>query len=178
MPADERENEVLRQRARRLAQPLPPEPSEGELLRAVGFSLGEEKYAVEHGCIREVLPLPPVTPLPCVPAFVRGIVNVRGRIVALLDLETILGLPAREIGSDDSLVIFQSTEREFGLLADRVFGLVAIPRSNIQPSLPTVTATAGALVKGVTADGWAVLDAGKMLADPGLVVDEDVGRPR
>jgi purine-binding chemotaxis protein CheW len=172
---DDGDLRILKDRARMLAAVPPTPPAEGELVHALRFSLGAGTYAVEYGHIREVLPLPPVTSLPCVPPFVRGIINVRGRIVSLLDLCRVLGLSDREPGAASSVIVLQSADNEFGLLADEILGLDAIPVSTMQQSLPTLTDVRAEYLKGVTAAGLVLLDAEKLLADRKLVIDETVG---
>jgi purine-binding chemotaxis protein CheW len=172
---DDRERKILRGRARNLAVVPAAAPADGELIRALRFSMGGETYAVEQGHIREVVPLPRVTPLPCVPSFMRGIINVRGRIVSLLDLKAILGLSDTGISPTSSVIILQSPGIEFGLLADEILGLAEIPLSSIQASLPTLTDARAEYLKGVTAEGLVLLDAGKLLSDKKLVIHETVG---
>jgi purine-binding chemotaxis protein CheW len=176
--ADERERKTLKERAARLAIVPEATPGEGETVHAVRFRSGGETCAVERRYVREVLPLPCVTPLPGVPAFVRGIMNVRGRIVSVLDLSEILGLPDTVEGAESGVVILQSTELEFALLADEILGLAAIPLSSIHPPPPTLTKGGAEYLKGVTAEGLVLLDAEKMLADRNLVIHEVVGRVR
>ena len=83
--ADETER-ILRERALALAA----EPGETQTLaqsiEVVEFLLAHERYAVESAYVREVYPLENLTPLPCTPAFVLGIVNLRGEIVSVIDL--------------------------------------------------------------------------------------------
>jgi len=172
---DDQEREILKGRARGLAVVPATLPGDGELVHALRFSLGAETYAVENRHIREVLPFPRVTPLPCVPSFVRGIINVRGRIVSIIDLKSILGLPDTGFSPTCSVIILQSPDVEFGLLADEISGLAAIPISSIQPSLPTLTDVRAEFLLGVTAEGLVLLDAEKLLSDKKLVIDETVG---
>jgi purine-binding chemotaxis protein CheW len=172
---DTQERRILRDRARVLSlAPVTP-PTDSELIHALGFSLGAESYAVEARHVREVLPLPRVAPLPCVPSFVRGIINVRGRIISLLDLKTILGLPDSGLSPSSGVIILESPSMEFGLLADEIQGLAAIPLSSLQAALPTLTGARAEYLKGVTAEGVVLLDAEKLLSNKKLVIDETVG---
>jgi purine-binding chemotaxis protein CheW len=172
---DDHERKLLRDRAKLLAVAPAPSLGDGELISGLRFALGAETYAVEPRHVREVLPLPRVTPLPGVPAFVRGIINVRGRIVSLLDLKPMLGLPDTGVSPTSSVIILQSSGMEFGLLADDILGLTAIPVSTLQPSLPTLTNVKAEYLLGVTAQGLVLLDAGKLLSDNNLVIEETVG---
>jgi purine-binding chemotaxis protein CheW len=175
MNAYDGEGAILRERARILAVVPEAAPEAGALIQVLRFSLAEELYAIENRYLREVLPLPRITPLPCVPAFVQGIINVRGRMVCLLDLKSIFGLSETTIGPTSCAIILQSPGREFGLLADEIMGLAPIPVSSLQASLPTLTDIRARYLKGVTAEGLVLLDAGKIFADKNLVIDESVG---
>ena len=89
-PDDERG--ILRKRARALAlQPLRGEDT-GGALECLEFLLANETYAIEMCWVAETCPLKTLTPIPCTPAFVAGIINVRGRIVSVIDIRTFMKL--------------------------------------------------------------------------------------
>src|SRR5512133_4107154 len=96
--ADELERRILHERARALSVVPMAALQGGETIHALQFLLGRVIYAIEHRFIREVAPITEVTAIPCAPRFVRGVVNARGRIVALLSMRAILGLA--ETGSE------------------------------------------------------------------------------
>ena len=77
--------QILRARARVLARPRKQAPATETLLELLEFRLARERYAVEVRYVREVYPLKDLTPLPSTPPFVLGVVNVRGRILPVLD---------------------------------------------------------------------------------------------
>src|SRR3712207_4651394 len=78
--------EILRERARELARvPVAPGEGSGERFQTVEFVVAGEHYAVAAESVREVYPLKELTPLPCTPPWVRGILNVRGQILTVLD---------------------------------------------------------------------------------------------
>lgn len=165
---------ILRARARALARPLEPSPEPSSLLEVVEFRLAQERYAVETQYVREVYPLKDLTPLPCTPAFVRGIVNVRGRIVPVLDLKKLFDLAEEGLTDLHRIILLDAGDLEIGLLADAAEGVRSIPVDRLQPSLPTLTGIRSEYLKGVTGDRVVVLDARRILADPRIVVDEDV----
>src|ERR1700712_5225839 len=86
---------ILRERARLLARVPESEPVAGAVLELLEFSLAQERYAVENRFVREVCPLKELTPLPCTPPFLLGVVNVRGRILPVLDLKKFFDLPEK-----------------------------------------------------------------------------------
>jgi purine-binding chemotaxis protein CheW len=161
---------ILRERARTLAQRQEGAAGAEEHLTVVEFMLAHERYALELSHIREVYPLRDLTPLPGVPDFVMGIVNVRGQILSIIDLGRFFDLPDRGLGDLNQVIILQSDDMEFGILADEIIGTRSIPQSAIQTSLPTLTGIRAAYLKGVTGDRVVILDGAKVLSDEKMVV--------
>lgn len=168
-PAD-----ILRRRARALARVPEAAPARTEVLEVLEFSVAPERYAVENRLVREVCPFKDLTPLPCTPAFVLGIVNVRGRLLPVLDLKKFFELPDQGVSDLHRVILVRSGEVELGLLADMMVGVRTIPTGSLQPSLPTLTGIREDYLQGVTAERLIVLDLARILADPRIVVHEEV----
>jgi purine-binding chemotaxis protein CheW len=173
MSDDQRIERTLQERARALA-PRPAEPDEGESMTVVEFVLSRERYAFEASRVRSIHPLRQLTVLPCTPPHVLGIVNVRGHVLAVIDIRRFFGLPQRGLADLDKLVVLTDGEMEFGVLADSVPGAREVRRDALQAAVPTFTGIRQAYLLGVTMDGLAVLDAARLLRDPALRVDEQV----
>jgi purine-binding chemotaxis protein CheW len=114
-----------------------------------------------------------LTPLPCTPAFIRGIVNVRGRIVPVLDLKKFFDLPETGLTDLHRIILLRSEDLELGLLADLSVGVRSIPLESLQPSLPTLTGIRSEYLEGVTSDRLVVLDGARILADPKIIVQDE-----
>lgn len=167
--------EVLRARARVLARP-PERATLGEAsLEVLEVRLAGERYALEIRYVREVQPLKSLTPLPCTPPFVLGIVNVRGRIVAVLDIRKLFDIPEAGLADQGHLVLVSGNDLELGLLADVIVGVRTLSVATLQASLPTLTGIRSDYVKGVTAERLVVLDMARLLSDRKIVVHEEVG---
>ena len=138
------------------------------------FRLAQEHYALEDRWVQEVCPLKELTPLPCTPPFVLGIVNVRGRILPVLDLKKLFDLPEQGLTDLHRIILVRGNDLELGLLADVIVGVRSIPADSLQPSLPTLTGVRSDYLKGVTAERLVVLDLARMLADPKIIVHEEV----
>lgn len=138
------------------------------------FRLGQEFYAVESQFVGEVHPLKELTPLPCTPPFVAGIVNVRGRIVPVVDLKKLLDLPEKGLTDLHCIILVRGEGFEIGLLADVVVGVRSIAAETLQPSLGTLTGVRSEFLKGVTAERLVVLDLSRILSDPRIIVHEEV----
>ena len=166
--------EILRARARVLAQPLAAPNAATPHLEVIEFRLAHERYALEHTSITAVHPLKDLTPLPCVPPFVLGIVNVHGRILPVLDLKKFFDLPEQGVTDLHRIILVEGNGLELGLLADAVAGVRRIELASLQPALPTLTGIRSEYLKGVTAEHLVVLDVARLLADPRIVVHEEL----
>ena len=165
---------VLKSRARALARQPAPRVAAESMLEVVEFGLAHERYALPTDAVSEVHPLDQLTSVPCTPAFVRGLVNVRGRIFPVIDLKKFFDLPEQGITDLHRILLVQTDEMEFGLLADTIAGVRKIALATIQPSLPTLTGIRAEYLKGVTADRLVILDPAAILADPRIIVHEEV----
>src|SRR5882757_3148684 len=165
---------ILQARARALARRPPRDSAEGTMLEVLEFRLASERYAVESRLVQEVHPLRDLTPLPCTPSFVLGIVNVRGRITPVIDLKKFIDLPDKGLTDLHRIILVRGNDLELGLLADAIVGVRSIPLDSLQPSLPTLTGIRNDYLKGLTAERLVVLDLARILADPRIIVHEEV----
>lgn len=167
-------SQVLRERARALARAPQRDAAAAASIEVLEFRLARESYALETRHVGEVLPLNDLTPLPCTPSFVRGIVNVRGRILPVLDIKQFFDLPDQGLTDLHRIIFVRGNDLELGLLADVIVGVRAIPVDSLQASLPTLTGIRADYLKGVTAERLVVLDLDRILADPKIIVHEEV----
>jgi purine-binding chemotaxis protein CheW len=174
LPSPEEERRILRERAQLLAV----EPRRGaaadEILETVEFELGGERYAFPLEQVREVSMLRGLTPVPCTPSFVLGIINLRGEIRTVIDLKKFFELPDAGLTELNKIIVIAHGGARLGVLADAIRGVRRVPLAELQPSLPTLTDVRAAYLRGVTPDRLVVLDAGKILSDSRTVVDEEV----
>lgn len=173
-PSGEEKTKILKKRAKKLAASVKTEEVKEENLEVVEFLLSQERYGLESQYIREVYPLENFTPIPCTPAFVLGVINVRGQILSIIDMGRFFDLPQKGITDLNKVIILRSDDMEFGILADEISGVRMIAVSEIQQSLPTLTGIRAEYLKGVTNDRVTILDANKILTDKNLIVYQEV----
>ncbi len=171
-PSPEKERRILKARAQELAR----EPEAGvaaeETIEVVEFDLASERYAFALAQVRGVNVLRELTPVPCTPAFVLGIINVRGEIRTVIDLKRFFDLPGAGITELNKIILIEREGVQLGILADAIRGVSRIPLSELQPALPTLTDVRADYLRGITSDRLVVLDAAKILSDPRIVVDD------
>lgn len=171
-PSPETVQATLQKRAAALAQ-----AQEGATRLPTGqvvvFRLAHETYAVEAQWVLEVYPLRELTTLPGLPPTVAGIINLRGRILAVVNLKEFFHLPGEGLTDLNKVLVLSSGPMEFGILADEVSGIRPMQAAELQPTPPTFTGARAAYLKGTLPNRLIVLDAGKLLADPALIVQEE-----
>jgi purine-binding chemotaxis protein CheW len=168
-----KEKEILKARARSLARDPLAEKTESERLEFLEFSLAHETYGVEMAYVRETRLLRELTPVPCTPPFVLGLINVRGRIISVIDLKRFFDLPVKGLTDLNWVIVMHDSKMEFGILADAVLGVRTIPLAELEPSLHTLTGVREEYLKGVTKERTVVLDGKKLLGDRKIVVQEE-----
>jgi purine-binding chemotaxis protein CheW len=165
---------ILRERAGILAREAVPAEAADTGIEVIEFLLAHERYAIATEYVRGVDPLESLTPLPCTPSFVLGIVNVRGEILSVIDIKKFFDLPEKGLTDLNKVIVIESADMVFGIVADAVGGVRRIPRADIQSSLPTLTGIREDYLLGVTGERVVILDAAKLLGDENLIVREQV----
>jgi len=171
-PGPEEKKRILKARADLLAREREG-AEDGDAMEIVEFTLANEHYGIESSCVREVCPLKDYTPLPCTPAFVLGLMNVRGQIVSIIDIKKFFDMPEVGISDLNNVIIVRDYKMEFGILADSILGVRNIAMSKIQPPLPALTGIREVFLRGITPERMAILDARKLLANKHVVVHEE-----
>ena len=101
------------------------------------FTLGAEVFAMDIRTVREIIQFGPMTTVPLMPGFVRGVINLRGAVVPVIDLQARFGRPAAQVGKKTCIVIFDSLRQdervELGLLVDAVSEVIDIAPTEIEP---------------------------------------------
>ncbi len=104
-----------------------------ELLQLVGFKIGEEEFAVDILKVQEIIKMIMMTKVPNTPEFVKGVINLRGRIIPVIDLRRRLGLKEKETDQDSRIIVVEIEENTIGFIVDEVSEVLRIPQSIIEP---------------------------------------------
>lgn len=146
----------------------------------VVFALDQGRYALPLERVERVVRMVEVTPLPKTPAIVRGIVNLRGRLVPVIDLRRRFGLPERSTRLDDQLLIARSAGRTLAMIVDVVSGVDECDAREMVASASVVPGTD--YVQGIAklADGMVLIhDLDRFLSlDEALSLDQALAADR
>ena len=99
------------------------------------FLLAHERYGFETRHVREVCRLNTLTTIPGTPPFVRGIINLRGEILSVIDIRKFFELPDKGLSDLNRVIILNSRTMEFGVLADSIEGVKTIFMKDVEFSL-------------------------------------------
>lgn len=121
-----------------------------ETIQLVVFELDKEEYGVEIVELQEIIRMPEITPVPNSPQFIKGIFNLRGKIIVVVDLEKRFHLVRENAGGAGNIIIAEVDKNNFGVIVDKVTEILNIPKSNIQKTPALVSSKIEAeYLKGV-----------------------------
>jgi purine-binding chemotaxis protein CheW len=112
------------------------------------FRLHREWYGVEITKVMEVTRVGKITYLPSSPGYIAGIVNLRGKILSVTDLKTMMGLPHEDPTDKTRVIAVESGMVETGLLVDEVVESIDVPASKIEPTLLTLPVEQADFIEG------------------------------
>jgi len=139
-------------------------------IRHVIFRVAGERFALPLGVVREVvLPQPPFALVPRVSEAVRGVMNLRGRVLPVVDLAPLVGLPAQPlVGGQGQVLVLEREKRSLGFLIGQVMGVepVALPPPGDDPLLRGVVVVKGVAVSLLSPDGLATAADGLFGSGP------------
>lgn len=107
--------------------------SENELLQLVTFVVGTEEFAVPILSVQEINRMMQITRVPQSPAFVEGVINLRGKIIPVVDLRKRFGLESRETSGENRIVVVEVSGRVIGFMVDKVNEVLRIQSNIVEP---------------------------------------------
>ena len=105
-------------------------------LQLVAFRLGAEEYAIPIEMVESIIKLGPLTSVPGSPSYIRGVMNLRGRIMSVIDLRQRFGMPTEEDQPDGRILVVQYADTTIGLLVDSVSEVFNLDEMDFQPPPP------------------------------------------
>jgi purine-binding chemotaxis protein CheW len=168
----EAEIELLKLRAERVAAPVREADSAGKIF-ALTATMGSERYALPIDAISAVYQHVAITPLPCVPRYVAGITNVRGRVISVLDLAVILGAEGADV-NQTALIVTEAEGASIGLRIENLGDVVELSMADLNPVSDHMGLLYPEYFLGIFPDGIALLDVAAIVNDPRLNVDDPV----
>ena len=120
-----------------------------EEIQLVVFSLGREEFAVEVTQVREIMRMEEITRMPKSPHFVEGIINLRGQIIAVVELAKRLNIETAEKSGETRIIVVEAEEIKVGMIVDSVSEVLRISEDAVEGSPTLATDISATYLRGV-----------------------------
>jgi len=125
------------------------ESKAAEEIQLVVFSLGREEFAVGVTQVREIMRMEEITRMPKSPHFVEGIINLRGQIIAVVELAKRLNLETGERSGETRIIVVETEDIKVGMIVDSVSEVLRVAADAVEPSPTLATDISAAYLQGV-----------------------------
>lgn len=163
---------ILKNRAKQISKEHEMAADNQEKIQVLAFVIGSETYAVEIEYVTKVYMLKDLTPLPGVPDYIAGIINVRGSIVPVIDFKKLCNIESTG-KIVEKVIVLSADDSCFALMADEVMGLNDLRVNDIQHDLLTLTGSKAEYLKGITNHQWGVLDPIKISTHKSIMINHE-----
>jgi purine-binding chemotaxis protein CheW len=123
----------------------------GSACEFIAFRIGVQEFCIDIMSVREIRGWTPATALPHAPSYVRGVINLRGSVLPIVDLAERLGFPPTEASARQVIIVVQVGSQIIGLLVDAVSDILTQATDNIQPTPDVATGIVKSFIRGVLA---------------------------
>lgn len=141
------------------------------------FHLASEDYGIEIRYVTEIIGIQKITEVPDMPGFVKGVINLRGKVIPVMDVRTRFNFPPRDYDDRTCIIVVNINEMAVGLVVDKVNEVADIPEAQIEPA-PRSARGSGKYIKGMGKIGDEVkilLDVNRLLGESEMVQLDDSG---
>lgn len=119
------------------------------LLHLVTFQLGREEYGVEIASVQEIIRATDITTVPGAPSHVRGVINLRGKIIPVVDLRRRFSLPEADVTEAQRIIVVELKEKRIGMLVDSVSQVIKVSSGVVEEMPEEATSVDENFIKGV-----------------------------
>jgi purine-binding chemotaxis protein CheW len=120
-----------------------------ELLQLVTFSIGEEEFGVDILKVQEIIRTMEITKVPRAQDFVEGVINLRGKVIPIIDLRRRFGLDSKNHDKHTRIIVIEINNMIVGFVVDSVSEVLRIPASTVEPPPPVVAGLESEYISGV-----------------------------
>lgn len=120
-----------------------------EVLQLVTFAVKGEEFGVDILRVQEIIRTMEITKVPNSPAFVDGVINLRGKVIPIVDLRKRFGIPPKKHDSDTRIIVIEIHGMIVGFVVDSVSEVLRIPASTVEPPPPVVGSVESEYISGV-----------------------------
>ena len=122
---------------------------EGKVVQLVSFMLDDVEYGVDILSVHEILRFPELTRLPNTPPFIKGVINLRGNVIPVVDMRIRFGFKEGAVTDLTRIIVVETDGKQVGILVDNVYQVVRIPVSSIDPPSDLITGISEDFISGI-----------------------------
>ena len=122
---------------------------DAELMQLVTFSVDDEEFGVDILKVQEIIRTMEITKVPRAPEFVEGVINLRGKVIPIIDLRRRFGLVSRDHDKHTRIIVIDISNMIVGFVVDSVSEVLRIPSSTVEPPPPVVAGLESEYISGV-----------------------------
>ena len=126
-----------------------PSPEQDQEIKLVGFQIGHQRFVLNIRELREIIRMQPITPIPKAPAFLEGIIDLRGKVIPVVDLRKRFNVPPPEDHKAERIMIAKHPTGSLGLVVDSVSSVIPTRESAIQPAPQYLDEAEAEFLRGV-----------------------------
>ncbi|SIN76077.1 MULTISPECIES: chemotaxis protein CheW [Halodesulfovibrio] len=127
----------------------PQKKQDDELMQLVTFSIGEEEFGVDILKVQEIIRTMEITKVPKAPDFVEGVINLRGKVIPIIDLRRRFGLSSKEHDKHTRIIVIEINNMIVGFVVDSVSEVLRIPAGTVEPPPAVVAGMESEYISGV-----------------------------
>jgi len=123
--------------------------NEANELQLVVFDLADETYGVDIGSVREIIRIQEITKVPRTPDYVEGVINLRGKVIPVIDLRKKFGFKKAEVSKDTRIVVVDIGGNDIGVVVDAVTEVLRLSSDAVEPPSGVITTTDSDYLLGI-----------------------------
>ncbi len=125
------------------------DPHDDDLIQLVTFRIGEEEFGVDILAVQEIIRIMQITMVPRAPEFIEGVINLRGKVIPVINMRTRFNKPALDQDSNTRIVVMELENKIVGFLVDGVSEVLRIPESTVEDPPPVVAGIGSEYIRGI-----------------------------
>ncbi len=122
---------------------------DSNLLQLVTFHIGDEEFGVEILKVQEIIRTMAITRVPKAPVFVEGVINLRGKVIPIIDLRKRFGMAGQEHDKHTRIIVIEINAVIIGFVVDSVSEVLRIPANTVEPPPPIISGIGSEYIRGV-----------------------------
>ena len=128
---------------------MEPTPAHHDIRELIAFRVGKQELSINIMSVREIRGWTSATMLPKAPRYIRGVINLRGAVLPIIDFAVRLGLPATEPTARNVIIVVQNHQKQIGLLVDAVSDILTLNSNTIQPTPDIASESVSTFLRGL-----------------------------